>query len=120
MTYTRQQISGKSKETLACQYLENKGFKLIERNYYCRRGEIDLIMRDQNCLVFIEVRYRKHDHFGSAVESITVQKQQRLIFTAEHYRQQTGTPLTVRFDVVAIGGPENNLSINWIKNAFGT
>jgi len=120
MLHTQQQIIGKSKEKLACRYLEKKGFKLIEKNYYCRRGEIDLIMRDQDCLVFIEVRYRKNDRFGSALESIHFHKQKRLIFTAKQYLQQTRTPLASRFDVVAISGDEANPSINWIKNAFGT
>ena len=120
MLPTPQQIIGKSKEKLACQYLEEKGFQLIEKNYYCRRGEIDLIMRDHDFLVFIEVRYRKNDHFGSALESINYHKQKRLIFTAKHYLQQTRTPLASRFDVVAISGNNDNLSINWIENAFGT
>jgi len=120
MLRTQQQIIGKSKEKLACRYLEDKGFQLIEKNYYCRRGEIDLIMRDKNSLVFVEVRYRKNDYFGSALESITIHKQRRLIFTAQHYLQQTRTPLASRFDVVAISGPEENLSINWVENAFGT
>ena len=120
MLHTQQQIIGKSKEKLACRYLEKKGFKLIEKNYYCRRGEIDLIMRDQDSLVFVEVRYRNNDRFGSALESINIHKQKRLIFTAEQYLQQTRTPLAARFDVVAISGSEDNPSINWIKNAFGT
>ncbi len=120
MLSTPQQLSGNLKEKLACEYLEKKGFKLIERNYYCRRGEIDLIMRDKDYLVFIEVRYRKSDYFGSALESINYHKQKRLIFTAEHYLQQTRSPLASRFDVVAISGNEANLCINWIENAFGT
>lgn len=120
MLPTAPQIIGKSKEKLACQYLEEKGFKLIEKNYYCRRGEIDLIMRDHDCVVFVEVRYRKNDIYGSALESITHHKQKRLIFTAQHYLQQTRTPLAARFDVVAISGNEANLSIDWIENAFGT
>jgi len=120
MLPTPQQIIGKSKEKLACQYLEDKGFKLVEKNYSCRRGEIDLIMRDRDCLVFIEVRYRNNDHFGSALESINPPKQKRLIFTAELYLQQSRTPLASRFDVVAISGNDDNLSIIWIENAFGT
>jgi len=120
MLHTQQQIIGKSKEKLACRYLEKKGFQLIETNYYCRRGEIDLIMRDQDSLVFVEVRYRKNDIFGSAIESVNHHKQRRLIFTAEHYLQQTRTPLAARFDVVAISGSEANPTINWIQNAFGT
>jgi len=120
MLHTQQQIIGKSKEKLACQYLEEKGFKLIEKNYYCRRGEIDLIMRDQDSLVFVEVRYRKNANFGSALESVNTKKQKCLIFSAEHYLQQTHTPLAARFDVVAISGSDTNPVIDWVKNAFGT
>ena len=120
MIQTQQQLIGKSAEKLACQHLEKQGFILVESNYSCRRGEIDLIMRDKDSLVFVEVRYRQSNTFGSAAESVDIRKQKRLILAARHYLQQTQTPLATRFDVIAISGHEANISINWIKNAFGT
>jgi len=120
MMQTPQQFTGKTYEKRACAYLEQQGLILVERNFSCRRGEIDLIMRDKSSIVFIEVRYRRHDRFGSAMESVNSHKQKRLILTAQHYLLQTGTPLNSRFDVVAISGVEPEISIEWIQNAFGT
>lgn len=125
MSTTREQ--GEYSESLACQYLENKGFKLIEKNFNCRMGEIDLIMKDSDSLVFIEVRYRKNNNFGSGVESITASKQSKLIKTASLYLQQHDklNRYPSRFDVVSISGfigttNIDNINFNWIKNAFGT
>ena len=115
-----QQHIGKTNENLACQYLEKQGLILVERNFSCRRGEIDIIMRDKDTIVFVEVRYRRHDKYGSAMESVNTQKQKRLSLTAKHYLLQTGTPLACRFDVIAISGTEPNNPIKWIQNAFGT
>jgi len=120
MTQTQQQITGRNNEVLACQFLKQHKLKLVETNYHCRYGEIDLIMRDKDSLVFIEVRYRAQDRFGSAMESVNVYKQRRLIATAKHYLQQTQAPLPTRFDVIAISGKGHETKINWLKNAFGT
>ena len=70
---------GKLAEKKACDYLQQQGLKLIEKNYYCRSGEIDLIMLDKQELVFIEVRYRKSRTFGSAAESIDARKRNKII-----------------------------------------
>ena len=120
MLQTRQQQIGASNEKIACRYLLQRGLVLVEKNYYCRRGEIDLIMRDKDSLVFIEVRYRQSERFGSALESVDFHKQKRLLLTAQHYLQQTQTPLPSRFDVIAISGQKPNISVKWVKNAFGT
>lgn len=120
MLETQQQATGKLNENLACQYLQKQGLILVERNFSCRRGEIDIIMRDKDSIVFVEVRYRRHDRFGSAMESVNIHKQKRLTLTARHYLLQTRTPLNARFDVIAISGIEPNTSIEWVKNAFGT
>lgn len=120
MLQTQQQSTGKLNENLACQYLQKQGLILVERNFSCRRGEIDIIMRDKDSIVFVEVRYRRHDRFGSAMESVNIHKQKRLTLTARHYLLQTRTPLNARFDVIAISGIEPNTSIEWVKNAFGT
>ena len=121
---TREQ--GEITENLACQYLENKGFKLLETNFYCRFGEIDLIMQDNDHLVFVEVRYRRNTNFGSGAESITANKQSKLIKTASAYLQQHAklAKNPARFDVISISGPIettniNNINFEWIENAFG-
>ena len=124
MVTTREQ--GEITENLACQYLENKGFKLLETNFYCRFGEIDLIMQDNDHLVFVEVRYRRNTNFGSGAESITANKQSKLIKTASAYLQQHAklAKNPARFDVISISGPIettniNNINFEWIENAFG-
>ncbi len=124
MVTTREQ--GEYTENLACQYLENKGFKLLERNFHSRFGEIDLIMQDNDSLVFVEVRYRHSNDFGSGAESITTNKQSKLIKTASAYLQRHAklSKNPARFDVVSISGSIETCNIkdidfDWIENAFG-
>ena len=121
MPQTPQQRSGKQYEELACEHLRRHGLKLLTRNYHCRRGEIDLVMRDKDSLVFVEVRYRRQARYGSASESVNWHKQQRLIAAAEHYLlHEARTQPAARFDVVAISGAGADLELEWIHNAFGT
>jgi putative endonuclease len=107
---------GKIAEQLAATYLQQQGLTLLASNYHCRFGEIDLIMRDENETVFVEVRLRSNKSFGGAAESITPAKRQKLTRTADHYlMQRSSTPC--RFDAVLL----NSLSltgIQWIRNAF--
>ncbi|MES9858690.1 MAG: YraN family protein [Sedimenticola sp.] len=110
--------SGDEAEAQARAHLERAGLQMVEKNYRCRRGEIDLIMRQGNTLVFVEVRYRRSDAFGSAVESITATKRQRVITAASHYltcHKQNNS--ACRFDVVAISG-EQRQQLEWIRDAF--
>jgi len=76
---------GQKAEQEALNFLKQQGLKLITQNYYCRQGEIDLVMSDQQTLVFIEVRYRKSHHYGSSAESVTINKQKKIIHTAVLY-----------------------------------
>lgn len=108
-------FKGKKAEDAAHSYLLDQGLTLITKNYRCRFGEIDLIMQDNNYLVFIEVRYRQSDKFGSAIESVDQNKQRKLVFTANHYLQNNPTSLAIRFDVIAISSQQQ---FNWITNAF--
>jgi putative endonuclease len=124
MATTREQ--GQYTESLACQYLEGKGLKLLERNFHSRFGEIDLIMKHDDSLVFVEVRYRRNTDFGSGAESITASKQSKLIKTASAYLQQHAKlgKYPARFDVVSITGlietsNIDNINFDWIENAFG-
>lgn len=115
------QAQGQAGEDLACQHLQQKGLTLVERNYRCARGEIDLIMRDGKALVFVEVRRRRNADFGGAAASVDARKQAKLIATALHYLQQQPHlgKLAARFDVVAITG-NTSVTIDWIKDAFQT
>jgi len=108
---------GKHHEDRALAFLQNQGLMLKARNFYSRHGEIDLIMHERKILVFIEVRYRKSSRFGSALESVTLQKQQKIMKTAEYYLQNfdIGDKIGTRFDVVAI----TSCQFSWVKNAFG-
>ncbi len=114
---TDKRIKGDDKERLAEAYLASKGFTLIERNFLCKAGEIDIIMQDDEYLVFIEVRYRKNKDFGGALASITPTKQRKLRRAAELYllKNFSNTPPNCRFDAVGIEGDDE---IEWIKNAF--
>ncbi|WP_445401348.1 YraN family protein [Zobellella sp. An-6] len=108
---------GEQFERRAEQYLLEQGLSLVVRNYQCRLGEIDLIMRAGTTLVFVEVRYRKSAHFGGALASVTAAKQQRLRRTALSYLQSQGlneSRQSCRFDLVACDGN----AIDWIPNAF--
>ncbi len=115
--------NGQQAEQIACDYLQQHGLQLITQNYSCRRGEIDLIMYDADTLVFVEVRARRSDRFGSALESITADKQSRIIATAQQYLQQNRSQQNCRFDVVAVrigpaGNSQNHQVSDWIRDAF--
>lgn len=118
MGYT--QTAGKEAEDLACRYLKQQGLRLLERNFNTRFGEIDLIMRDRDTTVFVEVRYRKHSDIVDPLSSIDQRKQLKLIRTARYYLQQQPNSAFVpaRFDVIAITEQGEQQQIQWIKNAF--
>jgi putative endonuclease len=108
---------GRHAEDLAAAYLQRQGLELVERNYRCRFGEIDLIARDGKTLVFVEVRMRTSDDFGGAIASITAGKRDKLLRTARHYLAGKARAPACRFDALLVSGPEH--SVEWLKNAFG-
>ncbi|KPK49907.1 MAG: hypothetical protein AMS22_12950 [Thiotrichales bacterium SG8_50] len=112
--------SGLKAEDQAQRYLARRGLKLLTRNYRSPYGEIDLIMRDRNVLVFVEVRYRRDARFGLAAETVDSRKQARLRATAEHYLINTkgACEHPCRFDVVALAGDPAKGSLNWYPDAF--
>lgn len=116
--FKNQSSKGKAAEELACTFLQKKGLHLIDKNFHSRYGEIDLIMQHHDTLVFIEVRYRKNNDFGGAIASITPGKQQKIHKTALFYMQKKGREFNARFDVIAFNGKDNNLTTEWIQNAF--
>ena len=111
-------MRGSDAEQLAASYLRRQQLILVEQNYCCRFGEIDLIMRENKTLVFVEVRMRSSDVFGGAAASITAAKQKKLLRTARHYIAGTNAEPACRFDVVLLSGT-NGRDVKWIKNAFG-
>lgn len=105
---------GSQAEEDALQFLLLNGLNLLERNYRCRFGEIDLIMLDGSELVFVEVRKRKNMDFGGAAQSVSYVKQSRLIKTAKHFLMKYRKAPACRFDVIAMEGDK----CQWLKNAI--
>lgn len=111
---TPAQISGQAGEDAALAYLQQHGLVLAERNFRCKSGEIDLILRDGATLVFVEVRRRADTHHGGAAASVTPAKQARLLRAAQFYLLRYRAPPACRFDVIAIDGG----AMTWLKNAI--
>lgn len=104
-------------EQLAAQYLQQQGLKLLQMNYSCRFGEIDLILQDGDTHVFTEVRLRSGTAFGGAAASIDARKQAKLLRTARHYLSGLQRVPPCRFDAILMQSTDIN-KIEWIKNAF--
>tara|TARA_R110002072_G_scaffold156369_1_gene306863 strand:+ start:107 stop:466 length:360 start_codon:yes stop_codon:yes gene_type:complete len=109
---------GQQNEDLALTFLRQKGLVLIQRNYRTRLGEIDLIMKDNEYTVFVEVRYRSSTKFGGALLSVDRRKQAKLIKCAQHYIANTSGQQNFRFDVIAISPSSSQHEIQWVTNAF--
>ncbi len=106
---------GTAYEQLAADYLEELGYEIVEANYRCPVGEIDLVARDGSYLVFVEVKYRKNLAAGSPFEAVNIKKQQTIRRVARWYlTERHGEDMPVRFDVAGILGEE----ITIIKDAF--
>jgi len=109
--------AGDAAEDRALAYLAGKGLSLVSRNYRTPHrggGEIDLIMRDGNTLVFVEVRKRASRSFGGAAASVGGVKQRRIVFAARHFLMRFREPPPCRFDVVGV----EEGRIEWLKAAF--
>ncbi|OGP82480.1 MAG: YraN family protein [Deltaproteobacteria bacterium RBG_16_54_11] len=111
---------GSRGEDLAVQYLKKRGFKVIERNYHCQWGEIDLIAREKNTLVFIEIKARSSSEYGLPQEAVDRFKQKKLIEVARYYlaERHLTEDIPARFDVVAIHLTPAGPQIELIKDAF--
>jgi putative endonuclease len=112
--------SGSHWEKTAESYLRSQGLKLLQRNFSSRFGEIDLIMRDGQTVVFIEVKYRKSNRHGSGADAVTFHKQGRISRTAAWYlaKNPHRAESVCRFDVISINPNEKDQDIDWIKSAF--
>lgn len=109
--------SGALAEQLAARYLQQQGLKLLQLNYSCRYGEIDLILQDGDTHVFAEVRLRSGSGFGGAAASIDARKQAKLVRTAQHYLSKLQRIPPCRFDAIVMQSVDIS-KIEWIKNAF--
>jgi putative endonuclease len=112
----RKESSGAATERAAELWLQQQGLRTIERNFRCRGGEIDLVMRDGEGVVFVEVRLRSYHAFGGAAASVTARKQQRLTHAARYFMacRPQWRERPCRFDVIATSGS----GWQWLRNAF--
>ena len=118
----RNNLAGAWGEQIAAEYLRKKRYTVLAAGYRSRVGEIDLIVTDRKCLVFVEVKLRKSDRFAQAMEFVDIWKQQRLRSTAGVYLAQNPTELPCRFDVIEIYAPDGVATlkpiINHLEDAF--
>lgn len=107
---------GTNKEKIAAEYLKNNGYEILEHNFYASNGEIDIIARENDYLVFIEVKYRFNDKYGLGYEAVTKKKQMTIYKVAQFYmyKNKISFDSKVRFDVVSIDGKD----VQILKNAF--
>ncbi len=106
--------AGRSAEDRALAFLQQQGLQLVERNARCRRGEIDLVMRDGTTLVFVEVRQRTHSRFGGAAASIDARKQARLWRSAQYFLCRYVSMPPCRFDAICIDG----MDLTWLRHVM--
>lgn len=112
---------GKWGEQKAANYLRLHGYKIIEMNFRCRQGEIDVIAQKRGYIVFVEVKLRKNSDYGEAKEFVTRSKQEKIITAAEIWLSQHESELQPRFDVIEIyapNGEKGRIKLNHIENAF--
>jgi len=113
------QVLGKEGELIAERFLKKKGYKLVERNYRCAAGEIDLIVLDRSVIVFVEVKTRRGHGFGTPLEAVETRKQHKMIQAAQYFLSEKGLhQREARFDVVGISWPQREPEIEHVVNAF--
>jgi len=109
---------GKKGELMAIKYLKDRGYKILEVNWRDKHKEIDIIARDKNQIVFIEVKTRRNDYFGAPEEAVDMRKQKFLVDAAEEYINNKNIDLDARFDIISILMDRENPNIKHIKEAF--
>lgn len=111
---------GSKWEEQAVMLLESKGYEILERNYRCKIGEIDIIAKDDGVLVFVEVKYRSDNTYGYSIEAVTPAKQRTIRKVAQYYMTVVYKSQYVpcRFDVIGFDVSDGNVSVSHISNAF--
>ncbi|GAA3906971.1 YraN family protein [Halomonas cibimaris] len=109
---------GSAIEQLAAEWLAQRGLTLLGRNQHAKGGELDLVMQDQDTLVFVEVKHRTTTRYGHPLESVTPQKQRRLIKAARSYLARAQHTCPCRFDILAVTGTPPALTFDWVQAAF--
>lgn len=111
---------GAAAEHAACALLESNGLRTLARNVNYRFGELDLVMRDDDTVVFVEVRYRRDDRFGGGVGSVDFKKRRRIVLAARAWLagQRGLAEAPCRFDVVTVQGEGDRIECGWIRAAF--
>lgn len=112
-------VAGADAEAVAAAFLQQRGLRILRRNFRVRVGEIDLIAEDRDTLVFVEVRSRASAAYGGAAASITARKQARIVRAAQLFLATTGADRPCRFDCVLLEGRAPDVRIEWIRDAFG-
>ncbi|NWN82319.1 MAG: YraN family protein [Halomonas sp.] len=109
---------GEAVERLVANWLADRGLEAVAANQHAKGGELDLVMRDGQTLVFVEVRHRADTRYGHPLETITATKQRRLVRAARFYLHRNRLSCPCRFDVVAVTGTSPELDFQWVVNAF--
>ena len=111
--------TGKKGEDIACSYLKSRGYRIVERNYKCPLGEIDIVARDRDAIVFVEVKSRKSEEFGDPQLAVGQEKQKKVSrISLTYLKDKNLYPCNARFDVVAIKMLPDGSTIELIQNAF--
>ncbi|HLR16679.1 MAG TPA: YraN family protein [Alcanivoracaceae bacterium] len=121
MTQRPQKTTGQAAEAHVAHWLAQQGLTILQRNYHCQYGEVDIVAQHGESLVFVEVRFRHSASHGTALESVTYAKQQRLVHTALHYLHayQVSENTRCRFDVVGVyKDTASTWHCQWIQDAF--
>lgn len=111
-------ILGKAGEDIACKFLQEKGYEIMERNWTWRKLELDIIARKDNSLIIAEIRTRSSDVYGEPEYTVSDKKIRRIINAADVYIKKNMIDLDVRFDIISITGQNGNFKIKHIEDAF--
>lgn len=115
----KRHVIGKIGEDIACQYLVENNYEIIERNFNCRQGEIDIIAKNKNEIVFIEVKTRTNNKYGNPIDSITYYKQKHILKSVQYYLYKENLEnIFVRIDVIEVYNKGEKHYVNHIKNAI--
>lgn len=107
---------GKLGEQIAVEYLEKNKYKILERNFYCKQGEIDIIAKQKKEIIFIEVKTRSNTNFGKPSEAVNYRKQKHIYKSAQYYLYKTSSlEMLTRFDVIEVLISNGKFNVNHIK-----